>query len=131
MDELDSEYYAVYGSLRQGFWNWDWSFNVAPLAITRVQGYHLRDNGGFPAAFEDKESSVVVEIYDTSQMDREIVRSVDGMEFGCGYFKRLVRTDNDMLAWMFVMPEEYGHRFDTPVPDGDWIAFQFADQMEA
>ena len=108
-----------------------WAFNCSPVCITRVQGYHLRDNGGFPAAFEDKDASVVVELYDTAYMDEDIMASVDGMEFGCGYFKRLVDTDADVKAWMYVMPDEYGHRFDTPVPDGDWVAFQFAEEKEA
>ena len=131
MTSLDSKYVAVYGSLRSGFWNWEWAFDVPPVITTRVQGYHLRDNGGFPAAFVDKDASVVVELYDTSYMEPDTIRAVDSMEFGCGYFKRLVQTDAGVSAWMYVMPDEYGHRFDTPVPDGDWVAFQFADEKEA
>lgn len=127
--DYDTTLYAVYGSLRQGFWNYDWALSDVPLVgTTTVNGYEMGDNGCFPAVFEtDEPSSVTVELYDTALMDERNVEFVDGMEFGCGYVKRLVCTDDNRWAWMFVMPNEYRYHYDTPVPGGDWVKFKAED----
>lgn len=124
--DFETTLYAVYGSLRQGFWNYDWALSDIPLVgITKVQGYEMGDNGCFPAVFKtDKPSEVVVELYDTALMDPTSVEHVDGMEFGCGYVKRLVLTEDGHSAWMFVMPDDNRYHYDTPVPGGDWVKFK-------
>jgi len=126
MKEFDTTLYAVYGSLRRGFWNYDWALSdIGCEGVTTVTGYKMGDNGCFPAVFKTEEpSSVVVELYDTAEMDPRSVELVDGMEFGCGYVKRLVETDDGRWAWMFVMPDEYLYHYDTPVPGGDWVEFK-------
>lgn len=117
----DTNLYAVYGSLRKGWWNHDWALRDAQqVSTTRVPGYKLMSNGCFPAAIEAPDALSVVEVYDVSSVDADIIDSMDGMEFNCGYIRRLVTTEDGNVAWLYVMPEDRAYRFDEDVPGNDW-----------
>lgn len=121
---------ACYGTLRYGHGNWQWALADAQVVALsdKVYGYTMSSSGqgsyrGIPAVFESTpDDYVVVDVFDTRQLpDQEKrMKSVDRMEFGCGYFRRLVRTDNGHDAWLYVMPDESKDRFPHPVASGDW-----------
>ena len=59
-----TELYAVYGSLRRGWWNHNWALGDAEyVTTTTVPGYKLMSNGCFPAAIESPGEGSVVEVY--------------------------------------------------------------------
>lgn len=122
---------AVYGSLRRGYWNHEWSLTDARyLGTDTITGYTMRDNGAFPAIFRElgKLSAVTVELYDVADLDPDIVESVYGMEFGCGYYAANEVTDSGTECVVFVMPSDQLSRFRTPVLTGDWNEFNQEEQ---
>ncbi len=117
--------YAVYGSLREGWWNHRWALEDAEFkSLTKVEGYMLRSNGAFPAAIERDGRQAVVEVYDVTNVPDDIVEAMDCMEFNCGYVKREVVTLDGQQVWMFVMPPELALHFNTPVENDDWDTTQ-------
>lgn len=124
---FDTKKVAAYGTLRYGHGNWSWAFSEAPVVQLEdtVSGYVMRTHGGFPAIFEGPpDSEVVVDVFDLAQAQPEIMASVDGMEFGCGYFRRLELTNGGHEVWLYVMPPEQAERFPIDVPSGDWNLYE-------
>lgn len=122
--------YAVYGSLRKGYWNHNWALGDAEyVSTTTVKGYRLGDNGCFPAAIECRDRSVTVEVYDVTNVDTDIIDQMDGMEFNCGYTRRLVWADDGNQVWMYVMPDVLADRFDIDIPTGDWTDKETSDDL--
>jgi gamma-glutamylcyclotransferase (GGCT)/AIG2-like uncharacterized protein YtfP len=125
-DILDCPYRAVYGSLRMGHWNYEhFMRGLEPFAVEWVPGYILRDNGGYPAAFDASESDMIcIELYDMGMVptaDWEAnLDSMDRMEKGAGYFKRFIKTPAGHMAWLYVMPDDAKGYFPIEVPTGDW-----------
>ena len=124
-DIMDCPYRAVYGTLMLGHGNHAYFMNgLLPFAIDTVEGYVLRDNGAYPAAFEGYEDDAIyVELYDMGQVpgDWEAnLDSMDRMEKGAGYTKRLVTTTRGFKVWMYVMPDRAKDSFPTEVPTGNW-----------
>lgn len=116
-----TELYAVYGSLRRGWWNHNWALGDAEyVTTTTVPGYKLMSNGCFPAAIESPGEGSVVEVYDVSNVDTDIIEQMDGMEFNCGYTRRLVTTTEGYKVWLYVMPEVLADRFHIEVDGNDW-----------
>lgn len=117
---------APYGTLRIGHGNWAWAFSAATVVreADSVPGYTLRSNHGIPAAFEVSvdDVGIVVDVLDITDLPNceEVLKRVDRMEFGCGYFRRKVTTESGLTAWMYVMPEEHKRRFPFDVPGNDW-----------
>lgn len=117
---------APYGTLRVGHGNWSWAFRDAPVVRTddRVVGYALMSNHGIPAAFEAHvdDIAVVVDVLDITDLPNceEVLKRVDRMEFGCGYFRRKIITESGLAAWMYVMPDEHRGRFPFEVTNNDW-----------
>lgn len=127
MSMTDRILMAPYGTLRVGHGNWAWAFRNAEIVMRDdvVPGYCMKSNGGIPAVFEvapPEDGLVVVDVLDITDMPERdaILASVDRMEFGCGYFRRLIRTTHGHEAWMYVMLEDQKHRFRNEVPNGDW-----------
>lgn len=125
---LDIRKVIVYGTLRYGHGNWQWALadaEVVRLADT-VKGYSMRTHGGFPAVFEaSPDSEIVVDVFDLSSLpdaDRTLAE-IDGMEFGCGYFRRLTLTETGEQAWMYIMPSAHADHYPTPVESGDWNTY--------
>ena len=118
---METNLYAVYGSLRKGWWNHDWALSDAEfVTTTTVPGYKLKSNGCFPAAIESPGEGSIVEVYDVSSVDTRIIESMDGMEFNCGYVRRLVNTTEGYPVWLYVMPDDRASRFDEDVEGNDW-----------
>lgn len=74
---------AVYGTLREGQGNWS---NILEgvankLSTEKVYGYKMYNTGYFPAAVEDTDKSIVVELY---EVDDNTLRRLDNLE---GYSK--------------------------------------------
>lgn len=124
-DILDCPYRAVYGTLMMGHGNYEYYMGgITPFAIDTVTGYILRDNGGYPAAFEaGEDDAIYVELFDMGQVPGDWesnLDSMDRMEKGAGYTKRLVTTSRGYKVWMYVMPDEAAHYFPNEVPTGNW-----------
>ena len=119
---------AVYGTLRRGHHNWQWALSDATILQESdlLSGYSMRTHGGFPAIFETCPADrVVVDVIDLADVpDREVImQRIDRMEMGCGYTKRLVRTEAGHYAWTYVMPADRAGRFPTAIEDGDWNSY--------
>jgi gamma-glutamylcyclotransferase (GGCT)/AIG2-like uncharacterized protein YtfP len=73
------EYYAVYGTLRLGFGNYE---NILaplqPIEERRISGFKMYTNGMFPMIIPSERSRITVEIFEVD--DPEIKRRLDGLE---------------------------------------------------
>ena len=132
MTELDTSKVAVYGTLRVGQGNWSYFLSDVPAVVEKdtISGYIMRGGWGYPAVCDsrDPKDEVVVDVFDLSVLGDEAGRrlqQIDSMEFGAGYFRRLVTTKQGHLAWMYVMPvEEVKDYFDFAIDSGDWVEFR-------
>lgn len=118
---------APYGSLRVRQYNYGWSLGDLPVVKEgdTVRGYYMKAHSGFPAIFEgEPDDRVVVDVIDITALPEEQLRRIDGMEFGCGYFRRAIRTEGGHLAWIYVMPKDQERRFVYDVEEGDWIKWK-------
>jgi gamma-glutamylcyclotransferase (GGCT)/AIG2-like uncharacterized protein YtfP len=63
----------------------------------RLKGYKMytfSEQGGYPLCCEgDDDDSIVVEMYEF--FDDNIMRDVDGMESGAGYYRKTIDIDGD------------------------------------
>lgn len=118
---METNLYAVYGSLRKGWWNHNWALGEASyISTTKIPGYRLGSNGCFPAAIECEDRAVTVEVYDVTNVDEELVKRMDEMEFNCGYFRRLEATEDGNKVWLYVMPHDMARYFSESVEGDDW-----------
>ena len=81
---------AVYGSLRKGCYNNRWLGNAKYIETFTVTGFALYDLGFYPAAVEQKGSSIVIEIW---EVDDDTFKRIDNMEIGAGYIQRKLLID--------------------------------------
>ena len=125
---------AAYGTLRLGHGNYRWAYgsnNVECIAqATTLTGYKMRTHGGFPAIYstDSDEDTVVVDVFDvaTSTIDDpdDILDTVDSMEIGAGYDKRLVQLDNGMMAYVYTYTREKAHaQMQDDVDSGEWEVY--------
>lgn len=127
---MDTTKVAFYGSLRKGHYNGQGTAD----RLHRVQeedtlsGYYMRTHGGFPAIFEsgDPNDKVVLEVVELTSIENwpDFFKAIDRMEFGAGYFRRLVTTDSGHETWVYVMPKEDEDHFPYAVPTGDWNQYE-------
>lgn len=121
---------CFYGSLRRGHYNCRGPIDE----MTRVKehdtvsGYYMRTHGGYPAIFEstNPDDKVVVEVVELTSVEgwETLFESINRMEFGAGYFRRLVTTDSGEEAWIYVMPHEDEDFFPYHVDTGDWNEYK-------
>jgi gamma-glutamylcyclotransferase (GGCT)/AIG2-like uncharacterized protein YtfP len=91
----------------------------------KVKGYTMRTHGGFPAVFEGPpDSEITVDVFDMRNLPESVMSSIDSMEFGCGYFRRLELTESGHEIWMYVMPADQAARFPYEVASGDWNQYE-------
>lgn len=126
---------VVYGSLMQGFWNYNYFLADAEfVGKDTISGYALRSHDHYPAIFEaSPDSQVHVEVYELENVAewQERLARIHSMEVGAGYFRRLLTTDHGQEAWAFVMPTEHVEWFPYSVDSGDWRDFIAAQKKEA
>jgi len=126
---FDTKKLGAYGTLRYGHGNYSWALENAEIVMLedKVKGYTMRTHGGFPAVFEGPpDAEITVDVFDLAKLDPQVMESIDGMEFGCGYFRRLELTENGNEIWLYVMPPEAAARFPYDVPTGDWNTYEGA-----
>lgn len=127
--------FAVYGTLRKGQYNYKF-FGGAhpeeklPIKYTeRLSGFSLYSLGAYPAAVQDSDGSIIVEIIEV--MDHATAEEIAMMERGAGYTIETITTSKgdkaDIFFWgkhKLVELDEgmEDHRFEK-IENGDWVAF--------
>jgi gamma-glutamylcyclotransferase (GGCT)/AIG2-like uncharacterized protein YtfP len=116
---------AFYGTLLEGHGNWAYFLNApATKKDLTLSGYSMRTFGGYPAIFEaDPDSEVKVEVFDMSEFGEGVFESIDHMELGAGYERRLVTLSDSSRAWVYVMPTSRVEYFNIEIPDGSWNTY--------
>jgi len=123
----DTDLFAVYGSLRNGFGNHGIIAQFSPelVSVEALHGWKMVSMGPFPAIYKsnDQEDYVVVEVYSVpAELHSQAAQSLDWLEgFPDFYDRELVDTDHGK-AWVYFR-EEHEVRGLTPVESGDWVEY--------
>lgn len=116
---------GVYGSLRQGFGNYNYFLKGKKLVSTiKVKGLRMYSLGFFPCVVNTgkKEDEVVMEIYELDdKKDLEIIGRIDAMELGAGYSIETLETEFGKVRYYAYpeIPDGCSH-----VKSGDWKEYQ-------
>ena len=110
---------AVYGSLLSGFGN-----HIRYLSNAEFVGndktaadFDFVSLGGFPAALDDGQTAITVELYNVTADE---LAALDALE-GCPrmYRRELVTLASGLRAWIYVGPEGFG-RGRNRIASGSW-----------
>ena len=115
----------VYGTLREGSGNWRGL--LAPLkgvdAKTNKK-YRMLSHGGFPAVYKAEENGVQItgELF---VIDDSTLGEVDRLEGNPTWYNReeikvTTKTGEEVVAWMYIMPNSGSDFMRSEIPSGDW-----------
>jgi len=110
-----TKHVAVFGSLREGEYNFERYGVTNVLARTVISGYKMYDLGPFPAIVESEipEDKITVELHEVSEENYD---SITWMEVGAGYTPKTI-TINNIEATIYTMKRCHGPQ----VVSGDWV----------
>lgn len=114
---------AVYGTLKRGFGNHERLIKDAKyVGCTRVYGFVMLSQGGFPAATEfDKRCSIAVELYDLTD---DMLKSCDILEgVKHGHYHRIsvqLTGFGEVYLYVYKFPDNQIPAGETWCPDGVW-----------
>ena len=120
---MSTKLLAVYGTLRRGQSNYNYFLKDVPIYTfgEYLGGFRMSTFGGFPAIFRaSQEKAVVVDIFNLSEQDEELLDRIDSMEFGVGYVREVVETSSGYEVMVYVMPDDQADFFPEDIPSGDW-----------
>jgi len=106
---------AVYGSLRQGEYNFERMSYIGDIqyeTTTTIQGWDLYSLGMYPA-IKKGTGTIVVDILNVGD---EVLDFIRGMEFGAGYHEETVNVDGQD-CFIYVYNYELSRN---QVLSGDW-----------
>jgi len=93
---MDTHIIAVYGSLKEGFWNYEhFLSDQERLGDSEVRGVMQLAGGGYPYLFKDsiiptEQKDYPIEIYRVSE---DIYKRITGMELASGYYLSTIDTE--------------------------------------
>lgn len=126
-NNLTKKYYAFYGSLRVGEYNYDRLLKDKPgvdyvKTITLPKGYLLYSLGAYPMVIEDETSEFPL-VLDLFEIDApNISKWIDMMEIGAGYTPTTIVIDN-VAYCLFVGDYKENSQWlksNSIVTSGDW-----------
>jgi gamma-glutamylcyclotransferase (GGCT)/AIG2-like uncharacterized protein YtfP len=121
--ETTGNLYAVYGTLRQGFGNWNWILNNEDceyLGTQRTEAdFRMVSLGGFPGVIPGGNQSVVIEVFRVNNPAIDV--RLDRLEGYPRFYDKMKVETEWGTADMYILGEDYASH--TPVPNGDWKEF--------
>lgn len=111
-----SKQIAVYGSLREGEYNFNAFPDAKKVKQSRVEGFKLYSLGAYPGAIksESEEDTMVVDIIEVGEASYERIRA---MELGAGYTEESVDIEGEEYP-IYVYRRQ--PREENLVESGDW-----------
>lgn len=119
---------AVYGSLRQGFGNYNGFLRQYGDPICRFRsapGYEMFSLGGFPGVVrrELSDKSIVVEVYEVDDETKQRLDRLEGVP--TFYYEDNIDTPAGP-AVIYLLPDSVHYTSRPIVEDGDWFRFKTA-----
>lgn len=133
-DNLNEVGFAVYGSLREGDYNYDRLLKHSEYEKTgsgKISGYEMISLGSYPGIIKaDNESKIIVDFFDV--IDKESVSdnkkntffNIHLMEIGAGYYPTIIERGGKKYI-LYVFNEKYLYGSKTVVESGDWIKHKY------
>ena len=122
----------VYGSLREGAYNYDAFKRYYPdgynkIGQTTIQGYDLHSLGAYPFIVEG-EGELVVDIMECSS---DCFRAINGMELGAGYLAKKIEVELNgevIEGTIYTYPPKDVKYSQEHVKSGDWIKYKNGEE---
>lgn len=108
---------AVYGTLRQGFWNHKLLENSTFLGKTKTEPRFTMYGHGVPWITNTGSTEITVEVY---EIDEETFQRLDFLEGYPSYYDRQLINTEFGEAWIYFRYIEGGFVIDS----GDWAEFK-------
>ncbi len=118
-EEPTMDYVAVYGSLREGQYNFEKS-QMKKLGTYTVQGYEMYSLGHYPAIVKGS-GSIVVELMEVTPRFKA---RLDRMELGAGYKIKKIKLGDKTDVTLYVYDSSAKELSETSygkVQSGDWV----------
>lgn len=118
----------VYGSLREGAYNYDAFKRYYPegynkIGQTVIDGYDLHSLGSYPFIVEG-EGKLIVDIMECSP---DCFRAINGMELGAGYQAELINVELNgeiIEGTIYTFSKKDINYSQEHVKSGDWIKYK-------
>lgn len=110
--------YAFYGTLRQGMeYHSIYGKGLTYVKSVLLKGYRLYSLGDYPYAVPSDTGSIIADLY---QVDRNIARTIHGMEIQAGYYYDEIIIDSLAFGiYLFAEPDPG----DIELESGDWVRY--------
>jgi len=112
--------YAVYGTLRQGFGNYQRLLNnefCTYLGTERTEpNFHMVSLGGFPGVIPGGNQAITIEVFQVNSP--KVEQGLDWLEGYPSFYGKMEIKTKWGMANMYILDESYLGR--TIVPSGDW-----------
>jgi len=121
------DYFAFYGTLRKGDYNYDRFGGDETMRVTgqaMVPGYKMLDLGPYPAIIRDPGSEIKVDLVEVRYP--EVAEALRGMELGAGYSAEFVEHGGQKYEIFVGSPALARYVGTIPtVTDGDWLTYKY------
>lgn len=133
-DKLNDVGFAVYGSLREGDYNYDRLLKDSDYEKTgsgKVLGYKMISLGSYPCIVKgDDDSEIVVDYFNVidketiSERKKNTFFDIHLMEVGAGYYPTIIEEEGKKYI-LYVFNEKYLYGKEKVVESGDWIKHKY------